>query len=164
MSLKRVCPGDNLPNEINVVIEIPARSDPIKYEIDKDTQTMFVDRFMNTSMHYPCDYGYIPHTLSEDDDPVDVLVICPFPLISGSVVRCRPIGILNMTDEKGPDAKVLAVPVDELTPIYKEIHKPEDLSAALLATIAHFFGHYKDLEPNKWVDMVGLAPKRLKRK
>jgi inorganic pyrophosphatase len=157
MGLRRVCPGDNLPDEVNVVIEIPARSNPVKYEIDKDTHTMFVDRFMGTPMHYPCEYGYIPHTLSEDDDPVDVLVVCPFPLISGSVVRCRLIGMLRMTDEAGPDSKLLAVPVNDLTPMYKDVHSYQDLPKSFLAAIEYFFDHYKDLEKNKWVDIDGWS-------
>lgn len=155
MGLKRVSPGENLPNEINVVIEIPANSAPVKYEIDKDTHAMFVDRFMSTPMHYPCDYGYIPQTLSEDGDPIDVLVVSPFPLVSGIVMRCRPIGMLKMMDEKGSDTKLLAVPTTELTPMYKDIKKPQDLARSLLATIEYFFDHYKDLEENKWVDIDG---------
>ena len=107
MNLDRVTPGKNIPDEVNVIIEIPAHSDPVKYEVDKETGAMFVDRFMNTAMHYPCNYGYVPHTLSEDGDPVDVLVITPIPLISGSVICCRPISMMKMTDESGPDAKVL---------------------------------------------------------
>jgi inorganic pyrophosphatase len=114
-----------------------------------------VDRFMNTAMHYPCNYGYIPHTLSEDGDPVDVLVVTPVPLISGSVIRCRPIGMLRMTDEAGPDAKLLAVPIDKLCTLYRQVQKAEDMPAQLIAQIAHFFAHYKDLEPNKWVKVEG---------
>lgn len=155
MSLNSISPGKDVPVDINVVIEIPAHSDPIKYEVDKDTGTMHVDRFMATSMHYPCDYGYIPNTLSEDGDPVDVLVVCPFPLIPGAVIRCRPIGVLKMTDESGPDAKLLAVPVEKLTPRYADVHKPEDVGQHLLDAIEHFFSHYKDLEKNKWVKIDG---------
>jgi len=118
MNLDRVGPGKKVPDEVNVIIEIPAHSDPVKYEVDKETGAMFVDRFMNTAMHYPCNYGYIPHTLSEDGDPVDVLVVTPIPLISGSVIVCRVVGVLNMTDESGPDAKLLAVPVDKLCKLY----------------------------------------------
>jgi len=114
MNLDRVSTGKNIPDEINVIIEIPSHSDPVKYEVDKETGAMFVDRFMNTAMHYPCNYGYIPHTLSEDGDPVDVLVVTPIPLISGSVIECRVIGMLSMTDEAGPDAKLLAVPITKL--------------------------------------------------
>ena len=155
MNLDRVGPGKKLPEEINVIIELPAHSDPVKYEVDKETGAMFVDRFMNTAMHYPCNYGYIPHTLSEDGDPVDVLVVTPIPLISGSVIQCRPVGMLNMTDEAGPDAKLLAVPIDKLCTMYRSAKAPEDLPAGLLAQISHFFEHYKDLEPNKWVKVEG---------
>jgi len=155
MNLDRVTSGKDVPNDINVIIEIPSHSDPVKYEVDKDTGAMFVDRFMNTAMHYPCNYGYIPHTLSEDGDPVDVLVVTPVPLISGSVIRCRPLGMLKMTDEAGPDAKLLAVPVDKLCTLYRQAKKPEDMPGLLLAQIAHFFEHYKDLEPNKWVKVEG---------
>jgi inorganic pyrophosphatase len=155
MSLNRVSSGRNLPDDFNVIIEIPAHGEPIKYEVDKESGAMFVDRFMSTAMHYPCNYGYIPHTLSEDGDPVDVLVITPIPLITGVVVRCRPIGMLKMTDEAGVDAKLLAVPVDKLCGLYKGVNKPEDVQALLLAQISHFFEHYKDLEEGKWVKVEG---------
>ena len=157
MNLDRVTSGKDVPHDINVIIEIPSHSDPVKYEVDKETGAMFVDRFMNTAMHYPCNYGYIPHTLSEDGDPVDVLVVTPVPLISGSVIRCRPIGMLRMTDEAGPDAKLLAVPIDKLCTLYRQVQKAEDMPAQLIAQIAHFFQHYKDLEPNKWVKVEGWA-------
>ena len=121
MNLDRVSSGRNLPNEINVIIEIPAHSDPVKYELDKKTGAMFVDRFMSTAMHYPCNYGYVPNTLSSDGDPVDVLVLTPYPLIPGSVIRCRPVGVLKMTDESGDDAKVLAVPLDKLCKSYRHV-------------------------------------------
>ena len=120
MNLDRVNSGRDVPRDFNVIIEIPMNADPIKYEVDKETGAMFVDRFMSTSMHYPCNYGYIPHTLSDDGDPVDVLVISPVPLISGVVVRCRPLGMLKMTDEAGGDAKVLAVPIDKLCSLYRK--------------------------------------------
>lgn len=155
MNLDRVPSGENVPDDINVIIEIPAHSDPVKYEVDKSTGAMFVDRFMNSSMHYPCNYGYIPHTLSEDGDPVDVLVVTPVPLISGSVIQCRPISVLNMTDESGPDAKILAVPIDRLSTQYRHIETLDELPPDLPASIAHFFDHYKDLEPNKWVRIDG---------
>ncbi len=155
MNLDRVTSGKDVPHDINVIIEIPSHSDPVKYEVDKETGAMFVDRFMNTAMHYPCNYGYIPHTLSEDGDPVDALVVTPVPLISGSVIRCRPIGMLRMTDEAGPDAKLLAVPIDKLCTLYRHVHKAEDMPPLLIAQIAHFFEHYKDLEPNKWVKIDG---------
>ncbi len=155
MNLDRVNSGKDVPNDINVIIEIPSHSDPVKYEVDKETGAMFVDRFMNTAMHYPCNYGYVPHTLSEDGDPVDVLVVTPVPLISGSVIRCRPIAVLMMTDEAGPDSKILAVPIDKLCTLYRKAQGPDDMPEQLLAQIAHFFEHYKDLEPNKWVKVEG---------
>jgi inorganic pyrophosphatase len=155
MSLNKVPSGRDVPNDFNVIIEIPMNADPIKYEVDKESGAIFVDRFMGTAMHYPCNYGYVPNTLSDDGDPCDVLVITPFPLIPGVVVRCRAIGVLKMTDEAGEDAKVLAVPVDKVLPIYKHWQKPEDLQDLRLQQIQHFFEHYKDLEPGKWVKVQG---------
>jgi len=155
MNLDRVTSGPHLPDEINVVIEIPAHSDPVKYELDKKTGAMFVDRFMSTAMHYPCNYGYVPHTLSKDGDPVDVLVLTPYPLISGSVIRCRPVGVLKMTDESGDDAKVLAVPIDKLCKGYRKVKSFRDLPEELLNRLAHFFEHYKDLDEGKWVRVEG---------
>ncbi len=155
MNLDRVNSGRDVPNDINVIIEIPAHSDPVKYEVDHETGALFVDRFMSTAMHYPCNYGYIPHTLSKDGDPCDVLVATPIPLISGSVVRCRPVALLRMTDESGDDAKVLAVPIDKLTRHWTHVRGPEDMPPDLLERIAHFFEHYKDLEEGKWVRVVG---------
>ena len=155
MSLNKVTPGNNVPESFNVVVEIPMDSDPIKYEVDKESGAIFVDRFMSTAMYYPCNYGYVPQTLSGDGDPVDVLVITPVPLISGVVVTCRVIGILKMTDEAGEDAKLLAVPVDKLTPMYRDIAGPRDLPQLVLDQISHFFAHYKDLEPGKFVKING---------
>ena len=155
MNLDRVNSGRDLPNDCNVIIEIPMNADPIKYEVDKETGAMFVDRFMSTSMHYPCNYGYIPHTLSDDGDPVDVLVLSPVPLIPGVVVRCRPLGMLKMTDEAGEDAKILAVPIDKLCRLYRKKKSYKDLPELVLAQFAHFFAHYKDLEAGKWVKIVG---------
>ena len=155
MNLDRVTPGHNVPDEINVIIEIPAHSDPVKYEVDKETGAMFVDRFMGTAMHYPANYGYIPNSLSEDGDPLDVLVITPVPLISGSVMRCRPVSLLDMTDDCGPDPKVLAVPLDDMTNRYQQIRDKDDLPEQLLHQITHFYQHYKDLEENKWVKIEG---------
>ena len=155
MGLEHVEAGRDVPNDINVVIEIPAHCDPVKYEVDKKSGMVMVDRFVGTSMHYPCDYGFVPHTLSEDGDPVDVLVVSPYPLFPGVIIRCRPIGLLRMTDESGPDVKILAVPVTKLTPRYQAIEKPEDLGVDFLAKVAHFFQHYKDLEPGKWVKLDG---------
>ena len=139
MNLDRVTSGKDVPNEINVIVEIPSHSDPVKYEVDKDTGAMFVDRFMSSAMHYPCNYGYVPHTLSKDGDPVDVLVVTPVPLIAGSVVACRPVGVLKMTDESGDDAKVLAVPIDRLCKSFRNTHDINDMEPLLLDQIAHFF-------------------------
>ena len=155
MSLDAVTPGKNAPEAFNVIIEIPMNADPVKYEVDKETGAIFVDRFMSTAMHYPTNYGYVPHTISGDGDPVDVLVITPVPLIPGVVVTCRAIGILKMTDEAGEDGKVLAVPVDKILSLYSQWKKPEDLNPFRLKTIAHFFEHYKDLEEGKWVKVQG---------
>lgn len=155
MSLNSVPAGNNLPEEINVIIEIPAHSDPIKYEVDKDSGALFVDRFMATCMHYPTNYGYVPNTLCDDGDAADVLVMTPFPLLAGSVIKCRPVGVLKMTDESGTDAKILAVPVDKLTSIYRGIKDIDQVDELTRNQIEHFFSHYKDLEPNKWVKIDG---------
>ena len=155
MSLDKVTPGTNAPEQFNVIIEIPMNADPIKYEVDKDSGALFVDRFMTTAMHYPCNYGYVPHTLADDGDPVDVLVITPFALSPGVVVTCRPIGVLKMDDEAGGDSKVLAVPIDKVLPIYTHWQKPEDINQMRLKAIQHFFEHYKDLEVGKWVKVQG---------
>jgi inorganic pyrophosphatase len=155
MSLHNVSPGDKAPEQFNVIIEIPMNADPIKYEVDEDTGAIFVDRFMATSMHYPCNYGYIPKTLADDGDPVDVLVITPVPLIPGVVVTCRPIGVLKMQDEAGGDNKLIAVPIDKILSLYTQWRKPEDMNPLRLQTIQHFFEHYKDLEKGKWVKVIG---------
>jgi inorganic pyrophosphatase len=163
MNLDRVTTGRDVPNDVNVIIEIPMNAEPIKYEVDKETGAMFVDRFMSTAMHYPCNYGYIPRTLSGDGDPVDVLVLSPFPLITGVVLRCRPVGMLKMEDEAGEDTKLLAVPIDKLTNLYRTVNSPRDLPELTLAQIAHFFQHYKDLEPGKWVKVAGwVGPQEAK--
>ena len=155
MSLNNVPSGKSLPDDFNVIIEISANSDPIKYEVDKDSGCVFVDRFMGTAMHYPCNYGYINNTIAGDGDPVDVLVVTPFALPPGVVIRCRPLGMLAMEDEGGQDAKLLAVPVSKLTPLYNDVKTYEDMPELLRKQIAHFFEHYKDLEPGKWVKVVG---------
>lgn len=155
MSFHKVTSGKNLPDDINVIIEIPLNGDPIKYEVDKDSGAIFVDRMLGTAMHYPCNYGYVPHTLCDDGDPVDVLVVMPLPLIPGSVIRCRPIGVLKMTDESGGDAKVVAVPVDKISLLYRDVESVRDLPPIILDQIAHFFEHYKDLEEGKWVKIEG---------
>jgi inorganic pyrophosphatase len=155
MSLDRVPSGKDLPHDFNVIIEISMHAEPIKYEVDKESGAIFVDRFMGTSMHYPCNYGYIPHTIADDGDPVVVLVLSPFALPPGSVVRCRPVGMLKMEDEAGGDSKLLAVPVDKLTTMYRSIQTPRDLPQIQLDQISHFFEHYKDLEPGKFVKVQG---------
>ncbi|MDV6327577.1 inorganic diphosphatase [Idiomarina sp. PL1-037] len=155
MSLGNVTAGSNMPEEVNVIIEIPANADPIKYEVDKDTGTLWVDRFMATAMFYPANYGFVNQTLSLDGDPVDVLVPTPYPLQAGSVIKCRPVGVLKMTDESGEDAKVIAVPVSKLTKEYDHINDVDDLPELLKAQITHFFERYKELEKGKWVKVDG---------
>lgn len=159
METSKIKPGKSVPENINVVIEIPAGSMPVKYELDKDSGALLVDRFISTSMIYPCNYGFVPNTLSEDGDPVDVLVFTPFPVIHGAVIACRPLGMLEMEDESGIDAKILAVPVSKLSKLYDDVKTIDDLPKATLASIKHFFEHYKDLEEGKWVkvkDWLGV--------
>ncbi|MFT7559652.1 MAG: inorganic pyrophosphatase [Flavobacteriales bacterium] len=155
MSLDLVPTGKNAPEEVNVIIEIPMGGEPIKYEVDKDSGAIFVDRILGTSMRYPCNYGYIPHTLCGDGDAADVLVYMDRPLLPGSVVKVRPIGILKMTDESGEDAKILAVPVSKITQLYDDVKDINDVPAIVIKQICHFFEHYKDLEPGKWVKVDG---------
>lgn len=153
--INNVGPGSKAPDEVNVIVEIPMRGEPVKYEVDKETGAIFVDRFLEVSMVYPCNYGYVPHTLAGDGDPVDVLVPTPVPLIAGSAVVCRPVGMLEMEDESGIDAKILAVPIDKVYRKYAHISRPTDLSPGLIERITHFFQHYKDLEKGKWVKVRG---------
>lgn len=155
MNLDKVSAGANLPEEFNVVIEIPAYSSPVKYEMDKDSGALFVDRFVGTGMQYPFNYGFIPHTLSEDGDPADVLVITPFPLVHGAIINCRAIGVLLMEDESGVDAKILALPTKKICPVYKDIDTLEGLPSLYIDQIKYFFEHYKGLEPGKWVKIAG---------
>ena len=155
MSLNNVPAGRHLPDDINVIIEIPANALPIKYEVDKDTGGLFVDRFMSAPMYNPCNYGYINHTLSLDGDPLDVLVPTPFPLQPGCVIRCRPVAVLKMTDESGQDAKIIAVPHKSLSGEYEDIVDVDDLPKLLTAQITLFFERYKELEENKWVTIEG---------
>jgi len=155
MGLDLVPTGRDVPNEINVIIEIPKDAEPVKYEVDKATGAIFVDRILSTPMRYPCNYGYVPHTLCGDGDPADVLVILPLPLIPGSVIRCRPVGMLQMTDEAGTDTKLLAVPIDKVFSGYAHIQDIEQVSKHWLERIGHFFEHYKDLEKGKWVKLDG---------
>ena len=155
MSFRDIPAGKDIPNDIYVVIEIPANSSPIKYEIEKDYDAVFVDRFMATPMFYPANYGYVPNTLADDGYPLDVLVVTPYPVMPGSVIRARPIGILDMSDEAGRDSKVVAVPHDKLSVLYRDVKEPADLGQLLLDQISHFFENYKDLEPGKWVKVDG---------
>jgi len=155
MSYSRIPCGNHLPDDINVLIEIPANHDPIKYEIDKDSDALFVDRFVATPMFYPANYGYIPGPLSEDGDALDVLVVCPYPVVPGSVIRSRPIGVLMMIDEAGPDAKLIAVPHQKLTRLYDAVSEVEDLPELLRLQTVHYFENYKALEQGKWVKVQG---------
>ncbi len=151
MSFQNIPAGKDLPNDIYVVIEIPANSSPVKYEIDKDADALFVDRFMASPMFYPANYGYINNTLADDGDALDVLVLTPHPVVPGSVIRCRPVGVLNMTDEAGEDAKLLAVPHEKLTQAYNHVQDITDLPEMLRNQIKEFFENYKNLEKGKWV-------------
>ncbi len=151
MRLDAIPAGENLPEDINVIIEVPVGGEPIKYELDKDAGTLFVDRFLYTPMRYPGNYGFVPHTLSDDGDPIDVLVANTRAIIPGAVINCRPIGVMVMTDEAGQDEKVVAVPTNKISRRYEKIHEYSDLPEITRQQIEHFFQHYKDLEPDKWV-------------
>jgi inorganic pyrophosphatase len=151
MDIRKVPVGRNPPHEINVVIEVPLRSDPIKYEFDKESGAIFVDRFLYTTMFYPCNYGFVPHTLAADGDPIDVMVVGRMPVQPGAVLPVRPIGVLELEDEAGGDEKILAVPLPRITLIYDKVRTWQDLPEIDLKRIQHFFEHYKDLEPEKWV-------------
>lgn len=155
MNFDKIPAGKDLPDDIYVVIEIPANGSPIKYEIDKDMGAVLVDRFMATPMFYPANYGFIPHTLADDGDPLDVLVITPYPVMPGSVIRCRPVGMLNMEDEAGGDEKLVAVPHEKLSASFGDIQDIEDVPQLLKDQISHFFENYKDLEHGKWVKIIG---------
>ena len=157
MDLAKIPAGRAPPDDINVVVEIPQGGTPVKYELDKDSGALLVDRFLHTSMFYPGNYGFVPHTLALDGDPIDALIVGPAPVVPGAVVRCRPVGALIMEDEHGPDEKILAVPVDELHPFYSGVNSYKDLPPILCDQIAHFFRHYKDLEEGKWVKVVRWA-------
>lgn len=155
MRLDAIAIGKNPPEEVNVVIEVAIGGEPIKYEMDKEAGTLFVDRFLYTPMRYPGNYGFIPHTLSEDGDPCDVLVANTRPLVPGSYIAVRPIGVMMMEDEGGGDEKIIAVPVPKLTKRYENVTNYTDLPQITLDQIQHFFEHYKDLEPGKWVKLTG---------
>jgi len=155
MQLSKLVTGLDVPHDVYVVIEIPAHGPGLKLELDKESGALLIDRFLATPMHYPCNYGFIPHTLSEDSDPLDALVLCPIPLISGVVVRCRPVGVLATTDDAGPDAKILCVPMPMLTPAYDDVREIADVPPLMIQQIEHFFSHYKDLEAGKWMKLEG---------
>lgn len=155
MDIAKIGHGNKAPEEVNVVIEISMGSDPVKYEVDKESGAVMVDRFMQTAMFYPCNYGFIPNTLSKDGDPVDVLVIANYPIIPGAVISCRPIGVLMMEDESGQDEKILALPTKKIDASLSHIEKLEDLPELTLAKIKHFFESYKALEKGKWVKVEG---------
>ncbi|HMD63291.1 MAG TPA: inorganic diphosphatase [Stellaceae bacterium] len=157
MDISKIPVGPAPPHDINVVVEIPQGGEPVKYELDKASGAMFVDRFLHTAMFYPGNYGFVPHTLAQDGDPIDVLIVGPAAVVPGSVVRCRPVGALMMEDEHGPDEKIVAVPVDELHPFYTGVRSYQDLPPILCDQIAHFFSHYKDLEAGKWVSIARWA-------
>jgi inorganic pyrophosphatase len=155
MSFELVPTGRDVPNDVNVIIEIPLDSEPVKYEVDKKSGAIFVDRMLTTAMRYPCNYGYVPHTLCGDGDPLDAMVVMPVRLVPGCVINCRPIGVLLMKDEAGTDEKLLVVPNNKVTPLYKDVETLRQMPQLELDRIAHFFEHYKDLEKGKWVKIEG---------
>src|ERR1700676_2640844 len=154
MDVAKIPIGRKPPDDVNVIVEIPQGGEPVKYELDKESGAVFVDRFLHTAMFYPGNYGFVPRTLAQDGDPIDVLIVGPVSVVPGAVVRCRPIGALLMEDEAGPDEKIVAVPVDALHPFYTGVRSHDDLPAILRDQIAHFFRHYKDLEQGKWVTIT----------
>jgi len=154
MDIQRISSGRNPPKDLHAIIEIPLGGVPVKYELDKDSGALFVDRFLHTAMFYPGNYGFIPHTLSADGDPCDIIVVSQVPVVAGAVIRCRPVGALVMEDESGADEKILAVPVDKLHPFYSDVKSYKDLPSIMCEQIAHFFKHYKDLEKGKWVTIA----------
>lgn len=154
MRIDAIAIGKNPPHDINVIIEVPLGGEPIKYELDKASGTLVVDRFLYTSMRYPGNYGFVPHTLSDDGDPIDVIIVNTRPITAGAVMNCRPIGVLVMEDECGQDEKIVAVPSSKLTKRYEKVHSHTDLPEITLQQIEHFFSHYKDLEPGKWVKVL----------
>jgi inorganic pyrophosphatase len=155
MRIEAIAIGRDPPNDINVIVEVPIGGEPIKYELDKAAGTLVVDRFLHTPMRYPGNYGFVPHTLSADGDPIDVLIANTRPIVPGAVINVRPVGVLNMTDESGGDEKIIAVPSDKLTQRYLGVRDYTDLPRITLEQIQHFFEHYKDLEPGKWVRIAG---------
>ena len=154
MRIEAISIGSNPPHDVNVIVEVPIGGEPIKYEMDKASGTMFVDRILYTAMRYPGNYGFIPHTLSDDGDPIDVLIANQRPLIPGAVINCRPVGILFMKDEAGADEKIIAVPSETVSAMFNNIGNFRDIPEIMRRQIAHFFQHYKDLEDGKWVEIV----------
>ena len=155
MNVNDISPGVNPPDDFNAIIEIPLDGPPVKYEVDKATGSIHVNRLLATAMRYPCNYGFVPNTLAEDGDPLDVMVLIRVPLLSGSIIRCRPIGFLEMSDEAGRDVKIAALPIEAVSPLHEDIQSIEDLAKFSRRNIRHFFSHYKDLEVGKWVEVLG---------
>lgn len=155
MDISKIPVGEDPPWDINVIVEVPVGTEPVKYEMDKESGALFVDRIMHTSMRYPCNYGFVPHTLSDDGDAADILIANRTPIMPGAVVRCRPIGVLIMEDEAGMDEKILAVPVKQLHPFYDDVTSYKEIPKIMIDQISHFFQHYKDLEEGKWVKIIG---------
>ena len=155
MDISRIPIGTRPPQDINVIIEVPAGSEPVKYEMDKDSGALFVDRIIHTAMRYPANYGFVPHTLGDDGDPLDALVVAGVPFMPGCVVRARPVGVLMMEDDKGGDEKLLCVPIDKLHPYYQGVSSYTELPQIVLEQVQHFFAHYKDLEKGKWAKVNG---------
>jgi inorganic pyrophosphatase len=155
MNIDLIPAGDQVPERINVIIEVPLGGEPVKYEFDKKSGAIFVDRILHTSMRYPANYGFVPQTLGEDGDPLDALVLAHSPLISGCVIRVRPVGVLLMDDDKGGDEKLITVPVDSTFPYFADVDEADDLPPIVKQQIEHFFMHYKDLEPGKWAKLNG---------
>jgi inorganic pyrophosphatase len=156
MDISKISIGKDAPNYVNVIIEVPMNADPVKYEMDKDSGAIFVDRFIATPMYYPCNYGFVPNTLSDDGDPCDVLVVSDYPVISGAVISAKPVGVLIMEDEKGMDEKIIAVPAKKLNSQYENIESYKELPENLINKIRHFFENYKGLEKGKWVKVQGF--------
>jgi inorganic pyrophosphatase len=161
VQLEKLPTGPNVPDELYVVIEIPALGPGIKFELEKASGALLVDRFLATAMHYPCNYGFIPHTLSLDGDPLDALVVTPVPLIPGTVIACRPVGVLETEDDAGGDEKILCVPLPKISPLYNDVHEVQHVSPMLVRQIEHFFSHYKDLEEGKWMHIKGWGDSAL---
>ena len=155
MNINAIAVGKNPPEDVNVIVEVPIGGEPVKYEFDKASGALFVDRILHTPMRYPGNYGFVPHTLSDDGDPIDVLIANTRPIVPGAVINVRPIGVLRMEDDGGGDEKIIAVPTPKLTKRYENVHNYTDLPTITRDQIQHFFEHYKDLEPGKWVKLIG---------